>query len=323
MSKLRTLAIALLAGVSLTSARPSYSRRQVTNSTNSGTTGATQGNVQSRLEIHDLQQNTDQWNIYLLALQSFKAMDSSDELSYYAIAGIHGEPFATYDGVGPCEGCQTQIGYCTHSSTLFPTWHRSYLALFEQSLQNNAISVANQFSGNDRARYLSAAQNLRLPYWDWALSPPEGENPFPQMFSDATVSVNTPSGQQTIENPLLQFDFGDAPHSWNQAGYTTRNPAFTADNRQQLRSDLWTALTSQQDYNAFSTQALQPGGNNNPASLESVHDTVCMLQKTHFILPVRHVRLSPSGPANRELCACRLVGHLTENVMAYSGNGPC
>ncbi len=41
--------------------------------------------------------------------------------------GIHGRPFVAWDGVnGPYEK-----GYCTHSSILFPTWHRPYLALFE------------------------------------------------------------------------------------------------------------------------------------------------------------------------------------------------
>jgi tyrosinase len=39
-------------------------------------------------------------------------------------------PFVTWDGVNPTPGNEN-TGYCTHSSILFPTWHRAYLALFE------------------------------------------------------------------------------------------------------------------------------------------------------------------------------------------------
>lgn len=39
-------------------------------------------------------------------------------------------PFTTWNGVEPLPGTE-RSGYCTHSSVLFPTWHRPYLALFE------------------------------------------------------------------------------------------------------------------------------------------------------------------------------------------------
>lgn len=42
--------------------------------------------------------------------------------------GIHGYPDIPWDGV---TGEDYIVGYCTHSSVLFPTWHRPYLALFE------------------------------------------------------------------------------------------------------------------------------------------------------------------------------------------------
>jgi tyrosinase len=40
-----------------------------------------------RLEIRDLQQNEDQWNLYLLGMERFKAKDKNDKLSYYAVVG--------------------------------------------------------------------------------------------------------------------------------------------------------------------------------------------------------------------------------------------
>lgn len=45
-------------------------------------------------------------------------------------------------------------------------------------------------------------------------------------------------------------------------------------NREQLREDLWTALTSQQSFDAFATESLYADGDYNPNSLEAVHDEV-------------------------------------------------
>lgn len=273
--------LVLFASASAVSARPAYVRRQVTNTSFIAVTGASQGGVQPRLEVHDLQEDADQWNIYLLALQSFQQTDPSDPISWYQIAGIHGVPYVDYDGVELCSNC-TATGYCTHSSTLFPTWHRAYLAIFERSLQNNALTVANQFSGSDKSRYLAAATNLRMPYWDWALLPRSGEAPFPSMFTDSTVNVNTPNGQQTIANPLLQYSFGSADHSFmatpstHDSDVTYRNPKFNGTlSRQQLRHDLWITLTSNQGYTSFSTESLLTNEDNRKAhSLEMVHDLV-------------------------------------------------
>lgn len=91
------------------------------------------GSVPYRLEIRQLQQNADQWNLYLLALDSLQTQPAQTEmLSHYQIAGIHGRPYISWDGVQATAGDQNS-GYCTHSSILFPTWHRPYLALYEVS----------------------------------------------------------------------------------------------------------------------------------------------------------------------------------------------
>jgi tyrosinase len=41
-----------------------------------------------RLEIRDLQKNADQWNLYLLGMERFKAKAKTDRMSYYQIAGM-------------------------------------------------------------------------------------------------------------------------------------------------------------------------------------------------------------------------------------------
>ena len=246
-------------------------------------TGAIQGGVQPRLEIAQLRQDKDQWNIYLLALHSFMNMNSTDPMSYYQISGIHGLPYVEWDSVPRCSNC-TDTGYCAHSSTFFPTWHRSYGALFEQSLQNNALIVANQFSGDAKIRYLEAAVRLRMPYWDWALKLDDDEEPFPGIFTQPSVTVSTPSGQKTIANPLLRYSFGSADHSFmdtcftHDANATYRNLTLTRLSRANLRDDLWTMLTTNQGYTSFSTNSLASCEDNyNPHSLEMIHDRVHVL----------------------------------------------
>jgi len=49
--------------------------------------GITNTSPQQRLEIRQLQKNTDQWNIYLLGLTRFMATNETDKMSYYKIAG--------------------------------------------------------------------------------------------------------------------------------------------------------------------------------------------------------------------------------------------
>ena len=175
-------------------------------------TAGVSGKIGIRQEIHTLQSDRDAWNIYLLGLQGFKNMDSTDPMSYYQIAGIHGQPYVPWNDVAPCSNC-TLAGYCTHQSTLFPTWLRTYLALFEQSLIANVMAVVHGLDGADKERYLAKANILRMPYWNWARASAEGETPFPQIFSAATVTVHTPSVMQNVTNSLIKYSFKDGEDS--------------------------------------------------------------------------------------------------------------
>jgi tyrosinase len=90
------------------------------------------GSVPLRKEIRELQKDTTMWTLYILALDMLQYTNQSDMLSWYQIGGIHGEPFVPWDNVQSVPG-NDQNGYCPHSSIIFPTWHRPYLALFEVS----------------------------------------------------------------------------------------------------------------------------------------------------------------------------------------------
>jgi tyrosinase len=82
-----------------------------------------------RLELRQLRNNEDQWNLYLLGMEKFMAKGKEDKLSYYAIAGVHGRPFVSWNNFPT--PLVNQAGFCPHAQTLFGSWHRPYLAIYE------------------------------------------------------------------------------------------------------------------------------------------------------------------------------------------------
>ena len=257
----------------------------VTGATNSQTT-------QPRLEMRTLQQNADQWNLFLLAMQDFKGADQTLIDSYYTIAQIHGVPNVPWDGVGPNGG---GTGYCTHVSPLFPAWHRAYMALFEQAFINHVNIIVSQFQGADQQRYAQAAATLRVPYWDWAAVYPSGDPVMPTSMTDFQITLNTPTGPQTVINPLFRFDFHPLDHvgmewdpydNWNVTlRYPTdQTPQSRDDNPEaatviqndnpSLRSRVYNLLSQCNDYRGF--------GNGDPSqrpqqcseALEDIHNNI-------------------------------------------------
>lgn len=58
-------------------------------------------------------------------------MNQEEPVSYFQIGGIHGLPYVRWNGADISGEAVESIGYCTHGSVLFPTWHRPYVSLFE------------------------------------------------------------------------------------------------------------------------------------------------------------------------------------------------
>ncbi|KAF2187121.1 Di-copper centre-containing protein [Zopfia rhizophila CBS 207.26] len=163
------------------------------------------GSVPVRREIHDLKASyPDQWNVYILGLRAFQLADQTDPKSFYQIAGIHGRPYVAWEGA---EGIpEKRAGYCPHTNTMFFGWHRAYLALYEQELYKHVQNVAWQFPSHLVSRYTSAAEDFRVPYWDWALG--EAGGPFPDFFTSPIIQVIGTSGkEETVSNPLHHFEF--------------------------------------------------------------------------------------------------------------------
>lgn len=91
---------------------------------------ATTNTWPARLNINTLNTSGPAWDLFVLALQDMQDDHYSNPMSYFQISAIHGWPVQPWDNVtGP--GNASTGGFCRHESTLFPIWHRPYLALFE------------------------------------------------------------------------------------------------------------------------------------------------------------------------------------------------
>ncbi|KAI9050620.1 hypothetical protein LZ554_005779 [Drepanopeziza brunnea f. sp. 'monogermtubi'] len=263
------------------------------------------GSVPVRLEIRQLQKNAKQWNLYLLGLEAFKNLDETKDLSYYGIAGIHGRPYRPWGGVKGSNIGGWQ-GYCTHTSILFGPWHRPYLALFEQVLYGIIQDIAAKFPAATKAQYQAAAATFRIPYWDWAAAPADGDY-FPNAVGaspTATVITPTSNGQQVqIANPLYSYKFhplnpvagdfvplqGTPYHRWPstlRSPTSPRSVSATSDEQEVFQAMASQFAGLQQNVNlilndpnytafdAFSNHELRDDGLNTSASLEDVHNSV-------------------------------------------------
>ncbi|KAK5662133.1 hypothetical protein OQA88_8038 [Cercophora sp. LCS_1] len=181
--------------------------------------GASSGSttVPERMEIRELYKDTQMWELFLLGLLSFqKSFDEkSPQTSYARIAGIHGAPYETpWNEVDRAFMGKKNVppnpnrkgGYCMHSSNLFATWHRPYVALFEQELYKHVQKEAANYN-------LSAkAVNFRLPYWDWGLQRGKGDLDavYPTaIFGKKTVDIHLSNPPKTIRNPLASFQIDE------------------------------------------------------------------------------------------------------------------
>ncbi|EPS37967.1 hypothetical protein H072_8323 [Dactylellina haptotyla CBS 200.50] len=235
-----------------------------------------------RLKVEDMQvQRPDSFNLLLLAWRELQLMPEADDLSFYQLSKVHGAPFGPWQM--PSQGNYNwQLGYCTHHSAIFLTWHRPYLVLLEQILYKRAVDIANRFSGTARERFIKATGGVRLPYWDW--SDPTTQSHLPEVVVATTVSVIQPNESgapvnATIQNPLNSYTFqsqnststfwGDFSR-WRR---TLRQPDSNGVSQEGLADRILQNGYNnrhQSTYLAFS----YPRYNDFAANIESVHDEV-------------------------------------------------
>ncbi|OJT09435.1 Tyrosinase [Trametes pubescens] len=241
----------------------------------------------NRLEISDFIKNEKMFSLYIQALQAMMDTPQDDPESFFQIGGIHGLPYAPWDGVGEASQAEAS-GYCTHGSVLFPTWHRPYVALYEQILQKHAIQIARKYVFEGYS-WRKVAADLRQPYWDWA----SNAVPPPEVISMERVTIITSDGRRArVENPLLRYRFDSVEPSF--AGpfarwpSTIRHPSSDDSgakddveslistlqaNQADLTSKVYNLLTRTHTWPSFSCNA--PGDEDSTSnSLEAIHDAI-------------------------------------------------
>ncbi|KAF7290719.1 Di-copper centre-containing protein [Mycena indigotica] len=189
--------------------------------------GSTAGaDAPNRLDIWKLVDMPVHFSLYVQALQKMFVDDQADITSFFAIGGIHGLPYNSWNGAGeePVDPNAWQ-GYCTHANLLFPTWHRPYVALMEQVLQRTAITIAETYTVN-KEEFKKAAMELRQPFWDWAAD----ALPPPEVISKDYVDIIGPDGEKVpVPNPLRRYTFHPIDPSFQDTtfekwGTTIRHP---------------------------------------------------------------------------------------------------
>ncbi|EMR68281.1 putative tyrosinase precursor protein [Eutypa lata UCREL1] len=246
------------------------------------------GEVPLRLECNDWtksqeQVHIDQKNLFNLALRFYVDMDPLDRDSFWQTAGIHGMPYMPWNESTLPQSVPV-LGYCTHNSSLFPSWHRPYVVLFEQRIYEIMVNeiIPNQMPSDDKTQdsLKTAAKAWRLPYWDWAAN-----NEVPLLAQDQEIEVFTKFGTAKIKNALYQYNlpqgktFGTMGPASNQT-YTLVSadgvPASTVDNGQvaknirnhewystteddpTLRESVYRLLTYDVPYEVFATTNMDP-----------------------------------------------------------------
>ncbi|PQE08166.1 hypothetical protein CJF31_00008268 [Rutstroemia sp. NJR-2017a BVV2] len=266
-----------------------------------------------RVNILDLENDIPKFSLYIQALAAMQTMDESNVLSYFQIAGrssidctgIHGRPYLPWDGVDTVPGAPS-TGYCTHGKFLnplttqlpnssdsvfehldFPSALDPNLTLFQQQvLASHAQEIAKTYPSTMYPTYQAAADQLRIPYWDWA-----SDAEIPSVVSAQTVKITTPSGVQTVKNPLYQYNFQHVPLDPNTFptgdydgelatyNFTVRFPDYVGSGDDidaantyltsaGLTEQVWTALMKSETFNNFVTMASAG------SSIESPHGTV-------------------------------------------------
>ena len=80
-------------------------------------------------------------------------------------------------------------------------------------ISSHAKVIAATYPSDKKSTYLAAADSLRIPYWDWAVS-----SSIPSVMTASQVTINSPTGSKTIRNPLYSYRFQKYPFTYS--GFT-------------------------------------------------------------------------------------------------------
>ncbi|EEP82835.1 predicted protein [Uncinocarpus reesii 1704] len=206
------------------------------------------GERPARQDLIDFQNSGPAFDLYVQALQRFQ-VSQTDMLGFFEIAGIHGLPYKAWDGM---------------------------------QISKYALEIAQQYPASTRSQYIAAAENLRIPYWDWASNPV-----LPSSLINTQIQITTPQGRQSITNPLYSYTINPTtgkgfPSNDPLSRYrtTVRCPDSRGQTNHNLvqsnlrnrganiRQSTYALFTSQPDYTGLSTRVASS------RNLESIHDGI-------------------------------------------------
>ncbi len=142
-----------------------------------------------RRSLSDIQHDYDngkkeELEALIRAWKGIKDLPANNPNSFFAIGGLHGEPFRDQGKTDP----NWWGGYCQHGTVLFPSWHRAYLWRLEEAL-----------------RSIPKCGNVTLPFWD-ECSDESREKGIPNALTQEFFVIDG----HKIENPLRSFVFPQA-----------------------------------------------------------------------------------------------------------------
>lgn len=199
------------------------------------------GGIFDRLSIQTLEKDHPyQFALFILAFNAIQQRSDAPQVveepaaTFMEIASIHGKPYVEWAGdrnkdisadYSATDKKDTNPvpsrfgGYCNHGAVVFPTWHRPYVMLIEQSIGNVAEQLAHDIEANNPGEngvWIQAAKELRFPYWDWA-DKDVPENGLPPVLYNEKVEIVAAGGKkQIVGNPLSFFSYvGGVPSDFS------------------------------------------------------------------------------------------------------------
>ncbi|KAG1718300.1 common central domain of tyrosinase-domain-containing protein [Suillus occidentalis] len=192
------------------------------------------GGIFDRLPIQALEKDHPyQFALFILAFNAIQQRSDAPHVveepaaTFMEIASIHGKPYVEWAGdrnkdisadYSPTDKKDTNPvpsrfgGYCNHGAVVFPTWHRPYVMLIEQSIGNIAEQLARDIEANnpdENGVWIKAAKELRFP------DVPENGLP-PVLYKEKVEIVAAGGKKQIVGNPLSFFSYvGGVPSDFS------------------------------------------------------------------------------------------------------------
>ncbi|PMB70012.1 Tyrosinase [Beauveria bassiana] len=167
-----------------------------------------------------------QWDLYLQALRAMYDRDSQDPESFFQIAEYNNAGKMNTNGWG---------GYSTHGQTLV----------------KEAKILAAQYPDNLRSIYQRAAEDLRAPYWDWALEPWLPSVVLPETI-EVKAATKTGTVAKKIDNPLYTYRFSKEVMQGKYGEFDTYNRMYRCQNPQDANQKLYSRNYKSWVYDVFS-----------------------------------------------------------------------